>query len=131
MKRYQTTMKGNTLESRIRATVKSETPYIIWLENLSAYRVKLDAPSEGYKALNKRFYVAKFGSRSKTLAAAIEYRDANLDPIRREYVQRREPPKVEDDAKMPSVPKDKRFKPTLCSQFQLWHKPRNQQTDMP
>lgn len=127
MKRYLTTMKSSTLESRIKATVRSDTPYIIWLESLSAYRVKLDTPTEGHKALNKRFYVAKFGSKSKALKAAIEYRDANLDPFRLQHIQRREPPKVEDDTAMPCVQKDKRFKPTLHSQFQLWHTPRKQQ----
>ena len=115
----------NRIASRLRtaditiARSRSQTPYITFRTSHNAWIVKL---GEAYQS----FPVSRYGgSTEKALTAAKAYRDERLDDDALQAVYNRE---ASNKAREPKPDKrGDRYRPTIVSQFQLWHKPRNQQ----
>lgn len=119
----------NRIASRLRTTeverrakiMRGTTPYIKRTDSGMGWRVTIGTQT-------KRFHVRNYGgSSSAALMAATEYRDSLLPADIREAMYRKLDAMagridVEDDAG-----DGPRYRPTITSQWQLWHKPHNQQ----
>lgn len=121
MKRYMAHNKQIPMDTRI-MRARTDTPYITWISEGSAWRVQLSKPIDGEKHLNKRFCIASYGgSSAKALAAAIAYRDANVCEKRLQSIRNREACKAEEGDIEEPVDQNTKYKPRLFTQWQLWH----------
>lgn len=124
MKRYLTRNKMSSPEYRA-GRLLSETPYIVWSDENQHWKVQIHKPMDGYPKVTKTFWLGKYEwSNSKALKAARKFRDENIHPDLLEGIKQHERKVAEEMKKQEKGPK---YKPTIVSQFQLWHTPRKQQ----
>ena len=113
------------------AQMKSQTPYIVWLERRGEWRVDIPLIEGMPKAETRHFSARAYGSKGRALMAATEYRDASISQELRDAMYKMLDTKATEVVAPNAKETGGRYKPRLHSQWQLWHTPRKQQADTP